>query len=97
MNGRASVSELASRMAAVVGARNCFSEGPDLLTYECDGLTHGRTRPDLVVLPGSTEEVAEVLRGFGCQHAQGWLYAKAMPLDDLRAWLARTPARATSA
>jgi len=44
-----------------------------------------------------TEEVAEVLRGFGCQHAQGWLYAKAMPLDDLRAWLARTPVRATSA
>ncbi|MEY2667438.1 MAG: hypothetical protein RJA59_76, partial [Pseudomonadota bacterium] len=54
MNGRASLPDLASRMAAVVGARNCFSAGPDLLTYECDGLTHGRTRPDLVVLPGST-------------------------------------------
>src|SRR5512137_982681 len=62
MSGPASLSELAGRMAAVVGARNCFSAGPDLLTYECDGLTHGRTRPDLVVLPGSTAEVAEVVR-----------------------------------
>ena len=62
MNGGASISDLAGRMAAVVGARNCFSSGPDLLTYECDGLTHGRTRPDLVVLPGSTEEVVEVVR-----------------------------------
>src|SRR5512137_1324059 len=62
MSGTASLTELAARMAAVVGERNCFSAGPDLLTYECDGLTHGRTRPDLVVLPGSTEEVAEVVR-----------------------------------
>jgi glycolate oxidase len=62
MTGPAPLAELASRMAAVVGARNCFSSGPDLLTYECDGLTHGRTRPDLVVLPGSTAEVAEVVR-----------------------------------
>jgi glycolate oxidase len=62
MSGPASLSELASRMAAVVGERNCFSAGPDLLTYECDGLTHGRTRPDLVVLPGSTAEVVEVVR-----------------------------------
>ena len=62
MSGPASLSDLAGRMAAVVGARNCFSAGPDLLTYECDGLTHGRTRPDLVVLPGSTAEVVEVVR-----------------------------------
>jgi len=62
MNGSASISDLAGRMAAVVGARNCFSSGPDLLTYECDGITHGRTRPDLVVLPGSTQEVVEVVR-----------------------------------
>ena len=62
MNGGASISDLAGRMAAVVGARNCFSSGADLLTYECDGITHGRTRPDLVVLPGTTQEVVEVVR-----------------------------------
>jgi hypothetical protein len=60
MSERASLADLSRRMAAVVGARNCFSSGPDLLTYECDGITHGRTRPDLVVLPGTTQEVVEV-------------------------------------
>jgi len=49
-------------MAAVVGPGHCFTSPAELLTYECDGLTHGRTRPDLVVLPGSTEEVAQVVR-----------------------------------
>ena len=62
MSERTSLADLARRMAAVVGARNCFSSGPDLLTYECDGITHGRTRPDLVVLPGTTQEVVEVVR-----------------------------------
>ncbi|MEI7703449.1 MAG: FAD-linked oxidase C-terminal domain-containing protein [Deltaproteobacteria bacterium] len=62
MSGRASVTELAGRLSAVVGARNCYTSASELLTYECDGLTHGRTRPDVVVLPGSTEEVAEVVR-----------------------------------
>jgi len=58
----ASVADLARRMAAVVGPRNCFSADADLLTYECDGVTHGRTRPALVVLPASTEEVVELVR-----------------------------------
>ena len=56
------LADLARRMAAVVGPRNCFSSDADLLTYECDGLTHGRTRPALVVLPATTQEVAEVVR-----------------------------------
>ena len=34
--------------------------GRDLRTYECDGLASFRARPALVVLPGSTEEVAAV-------------------------------------
>jgi glycolate oxidase len=59
MSGR---SDLAGRMAAVVGERNCISDPGGLLVYECDGLTHGRTRPSLVVLPGSTEEVVEVVK-----------------------------------
>ncbi len=50
------------RMAAVVGAKNCIADDAGLLVYECDGLTHGRTRPGLVVLPASTEEVAQVVR-----------------------------------
>jgi glycolate oxidase len=52
----------AERMRRAVGAPNVFADPAELLVYECDGLTHARTRPALVVLPGSTEEVAEVIR-----------------------------------
>jgi len=38
-----------------------LTDPAELLVYEADGLTHGRTRPALVVLPGSTEEVARVV------------------------------------
>lgn len=53
---------LARRMAAVVGEAHCIADPAGLSVYECDGLSHGRVRPRLVVLPGSTEEVAEVVR-----------------------------------
>jgi glycolate oxidase len=53
---------LAHRLAALVGLRNVISDPDELLVYEADGLTRGRTRPALVVLPGSTEEVAAVVR-----------------------------------
>jgi glycolate oxidase len=49
-------------MAEVVGAANVVSDPAGLLVYEADGLTHGRTRPALVVLPASTEEVVGVVR-----------------------------------
>src|SRR5690349_19497566 len=53
---------LARRIAAIVGAPNCISDPAQLLVYEADGLVHGRTRPGLVVLPATTEEVAEVVK-----------------------------------
>ncbi|HTT71414.1 MAG TPA: FAD-linked oxidase C-terminal domain-containing protein [Anaeromyxobacteraceae bacterium] len=53
---------LARELARVVGVRHCISDPAGLVTYECDGLTHGRTRPGLVVLPGSTEEVVAVVK-----------------------------------
>ncbi len=34
-----------------------------------------------------TLEQVEFLRNLGCIDAQGWYYAKAMPLNELRAWL----------
>src|SRR5215470_5737413 len=49
-------------MSAIVGARNVVVDEAELSTYECDGLTGYRVRPELVVLPGSTAEVASVLR-----------------------------------
>jgi glycolate oxidase len=55
-------SALSDRMSAIVGARHVVSDEAGLSTYECDGLTGYRVRPALVVLPGSTEEVAAVMR-----------------------------------
>ena len=54
--------DVVARMAAVVGARHCISDPSEMRTYECDGLTGYRVMPGIVVLPGSTEEVAEVVR-----------------------------------
>jgi len=56
------MTELPARFAAIVGARNTFSAPSDLRTYECDGLLGMRIRPEIVVLPGSTDEVAACVR-----------------------------------
>ncbi|MGB0564304.1 MAG: FAD-linked oxidase C-terminal domain-containing protein, partial [Spirulinaceae cyanobacterium] len=47
---------------ALLGANKVIRRKEELLTYECDGLAAYRERPALVVLPGSTAEVAEVVR-----------------------------------
>jgi glycolate oxidase len=54
--------DVVARMAAVVGARHCISDPSDMHTYECDGLAGFRVMPGIVVLPGSTEEVVQVVR-----------------------------------
>jgi glycolate oxidase len=53
---------LIARLAAVVGPRHCISEPEQLGTYESDGLTSLRATPGLVVLPGSTDEVSQIVR-----------------------------------
>ncbi len=52
---------LAARMAEAVGTGNVVTDPAELLVYEADGLTHGRTRPGMVVLPATTEEVVRVV------------------------------------
>ena len=52
---------LASELRAVVGGDHVISEPEQLRVYECDGLTGHRAVPELVVLPGSTEEVQAVV------------------------------------
>ena len=46
----------------VVGRDGVFSEPLEMLTYECDALTHLRTSPLAVVLPSSAADVQEVVR-----------------------------------
>ena len=53
---------LQERFAALVGERNAIVEPTQLRTYECDGLLGYRVRPEIVVLPGSTDEVAACVR-----------------------------------
>ncbi|WP_394835665.1 FAD-binding protein [Pendulispora rubella] len=54
--------EVVARFEAIVGARHCISDPEQLRTYECDGLTSFRARPGLVVLPGTTAEVVEIVK-----------------------------------
>ena len=46
----------------IVGRQHVLSGAADLLAFESDGLTHFRRKPRAVVLPGSTEEVAQIVR-----------------------------------
>lgn len=46
----------------VVGQENCLSSPAELFIYATDGLPLDPQEPSLVVLPGCTEEVAEVVR-----------------------------------
>lgn len=47
---------------AIVGKNGVVRRKEELLVYECDGLTSYRKRPAVVVLPRTTEEVAEIVK-----------------------------------
>ena len=53
---------LIREMAGIVGARHVVSDLTELKVYETDGLTIYKAKPDVVVLPLSTAEVAAVVR-----------------------------------
>ena len=56
------LSVLSHELIKVVGEEYVLSLPVDLSVYECDGETIDIARPDLVVLPRSTEEVQAVVR-----------------------------------
>jgi glycolate oxidase len=56
------VQALIPQMIATCGAGNVITDPLELRTYECDGLTVHRALPALVVLPGTAEETASVVR-----------------------------------
>lgn len=55
-------SALISRLQALVGPAYVLSRPEDVVVYEQDAFLVARALPDLVVLPGSTDEVAAVVR-----------------------------------
>ncbi len=63
---------LAADLAAIVGPRWVRQRLPELRTFESDGLPTHMARPRLVVLPGSRQEVIEVIRGLH-RHEAPWV------------------------
>ncbi|MBD2180761.1 glycolate oxidase subunit GlcD [Planktothrix sp. FACHB-1355] len=53
---------IVKQFEAVLGKNGVVQRREELLTYECDGLTSYRKRPAVVVLPRTTEQVAEVVK-----------------------------------
>lgn len=53
---------IASILKGIVGENNVLEQGIDLALYACDGETLDSARPDLVVLPGNTQEVQAVVQ-----------------------------------
>ncbi|WP_067830734.1 FAD-linked oxidase C-terminal domain-containing protein [Actinomadura kijaniata] len=56
------LTRLAERFTALLGADSVITDPVRLRTYECDGLTSHRATPGVVVLPGTAEQVAAVVR-----------------------------------
>lgn len=56
-----------SQLTNIVGVDNIISDPDDLRVYECDAFVAAKRRPEVVVLPTSTEQVAEVAR-FAAKH-----------------------------
>ena len=54
--------DFTAELRRALGPEHVISEPEQLRVYECDGLTGHRAVPELVVLPGSTEEVQIVVR-----------------------------------
>lgn len=47
---------------AIVGKKGVVQRREELITYECDGLASYRQRPEVVVLPRTTEQIAEIVK-----------------------------------
>jgi len=55
-------SKILAQFRAALPAAAVITRPEELYTYECDGLTNFRVRPDAVFLPSSTTEVQSILR-----------------------------------
>ncbi|NUQ61283.1 MAG: FAD-binding protein [Pirellulales bacterium] len=56
------VLSLIKELRRTLGRENVLSAHSELVVYECDGYTIEKNRPDAVVFPQSTEQVATVVR-----------------------------------
>ena len=56
------MTNLIDRLRSVVGRDGILTAASDLLTYECDGFTIEKNKPDVVVFPTSTEQVVAIVK-----------------------------------
>jgi glycolate oxidase len=84
-----SVDALVERLRAVCGGEHVYTHPHQLRTYESDGLLQYRARPGAVVLPGSAEEVRDVVRAcfeekvpWVARGAGSGLSGGALPVED---------------
>jgi glycolate oxidase len=53
---------LVEKLRSIVPADAILTASSDLLVYECDGYTIEKNKPDVVVFPTSTEQVAQIVK-----------------------------------
>jgi glycolate oxidase len=56
------MANLIDRLGALLGRAAVLTSPSDLLVYECDGFTIEKNKPDVVVFPGSTEQVVQIVQ-----------------------------------
>ena len=54
--------EVITRLRQILGAPAVTEDETDLLVYECDALTLFKNKPDVVVFPETTDQVAQIIR-----------------------------------
>ena len=54
--------EVIDRLRNVLGGAAVVEDETELLAYECDALTLFKNRPDVVVFPQTSEQVAQIVR-----------------------------------
>ncbi|HLJ94331.1 MAG TPA: FAD-linked oxidase C-terminal domain-containing protein [Gemmataceae bacterium] len=57
-----SAANLVDRLRTIVGRDALLTSPSDLLVYECDGYTIEKNKPDVVVLPTSTDQVVQIVK-----------------------------------
>ncbi|CAN5273727.1 FAD-linked oxidase C-terminal domain-containing protein [soil metagenome] len=53
---------LLKRLTAIVGPDGVLTAVADLATYECDGFTIAKSKPDVVVFPMSTQHIVDIVK-----------------------------------
>ena len=54
--------EIIQQLKNIAGAQSVVADETELLVYECDALTLFKKKPDVVVFPTTTEQVAAIVR-----------------------------------